>query len=135
MPVNRPLRCRWSAKRRCGRSGPTAWRVAIVILVLRAGRVFAPLLAPYPPTHATSAVTRRPAAAHWLGTTQTGQDVFAQLLLRRPGLAASSAFAAGLALDGLAVAFGIFGGLHGRASSTRLINLFINVLLVIPACR
>ena len=45
--------------------------------------IIGPLVAPYNPSASsstTNGVPQPPSAAHWLGTTQTQQDVFSQLL-------------------------------------------------------
>jgi peptide/nickel transport system permease protein len=71
-----------------------------------------------------------PSGAHWLGTTQTGQDVFAQLVVSARGTLVIGAAAAVIA-TAVSVVIGIGGGfLGGVADET--ISLISNVFLVIP---
>ncbi|MDT0543064.1 MULTISPECIES: ABC transporter permease [Streptomyces] len=71
-----------------------------------------------------------PSGAHWLGTTQTGQDVFAQLVVSARGTLLIGAAAAVVATV-ISVVIGIGGGfLGGVADET--ISLISNVFLVIP---
>jgi peptide/nickel transport system permease protein len=54
---------------------------AIVLIVLTAAAVFAPLLTPYSPAHIDlNSVLQPPSARHWLGTDSTGRDEFSRLL-------------------------------------------------------
>lgn len=71
-----------------------------------------------------------PSAEHWLGTTQTGQDVFAQL-----AYACRGSLFIGVTVGILAVAlssfFGILGAYVGGATDEAF-SLLSNVMLVIP---
>jgi peptide/nickel transport system permease protein len=107
-------------------------RVGIVILaVLVLLAIFAPLIAPYSPTDTDFGRSVPPDAAHWLGTTGSGQDVLSRLLYgARVSLLV--AFAAGILSTVVAVAVGLFAGyLSGFAEET--INFVVNLFLVIPA--
>jgi peptide/nickel transport system permease protein len=126
----RPAQVLWRAVR-------TVWanriaRVGIVILaVIVLLAVFAPLIAPYSPTETAFGRTVPPGAAHWLGTTGSGQDVLSRLLYgARVSLLV--AFAAGVLSTVIAIAVGLFAGyLAGFAEET--INFVVNLFLVIPA--
>jgi len=72
-----------------------------------------------------------PSSRFWLGTTQPGQSVLAQLIVSTPNTL-EVGFGAGLLATVLAIAVGVGGGLVGGASDDGL-NLFTNVVLVIPA--
>ncbi|MGO4756871.1 ABC transporter permease, partial [Streptomyces sp. 2MCAF27] len=75
-------------------------------------------------------LSQGPSGAHWLGTTQTGQDVFAQLVVSARGTLLIGAAVAALA-TAVSVVVGIGGGfLGGVADET--ISLISNVFLVIP---
>ena len=119
------------------RAVATVWanrmaRVGIVILaVLVLLAIFAPLIAPYSPTDTDFGRSVSPDAAHWLGTTGSGQDVLSRLLYgARVSLLV--AFAAGILSTVVAVAVGLFAGyLSGFAEET--INFVVNLFLVIPA--
>ncbi len=107
-------------------------RVGVVILaVLVLVAVFAPLIAPYPPTDTDFGRSSGPSTAHWLGTTGSGQDVLSRLLYgARVSLVV--AFAAGVLSTVIAVAVGLFAGyLAGLAEET--INFVVNLFLVVPA--
>lgn len=71
-----------------------------------------------------------PSASHWLGTTQIGQDVFAQLVVStRASLAIG--FGAGLLATVISVVVGISGGYAGGFLDEAL-SVVSNVVLVIP---
>ena len=97
--------------------------------------IIGPLVAPYNPDASlstTNGVPQPPSAAHWLGTTQTQQDVFSQLLAggRSTILVA---FLAGIAATILSVAIGVCAGyLHGRWAD-ELLSMLANFFLVMPA--
>jgi peptide/nickel transport system permease protein len=104
---------------------------AVILLILVLAAIFAPLLAPYPPTDNGFGRSLGPSAAHWLGTTGSGQDVLSRLLFgARVSLLV--AFSAGVLATVVAIAVGLFAGyLHGAAEET--INFVVNLFLVIPA--
>ena len=71
-----------------------------------------------------------PSLAHWLGTTQTGQDVFGQLVESTRGTLLIGV-GVGLIATVVSVAIGVGGALAGGAADEAL-NLLSNVALVIP---
>jgi peptide/nickel transport system permease protein len=72
-----------------------------------------------------------PSGAHWLGTTQTGQDVLAQLVLgTRSTLLVG--FATGALATALSVLVGLVAGYCGGVVDEAL-SLVINIFLVMPA--
>ena len=91
--------------------------------------VIGPLFAQNPDA-LSSATYQPPSAAHWLGTTQTGQDVLAQLVVSaRASLVIG--FGAGLVATVVSVLIGITGGYAGGFVDEAL-SLLSNVVLVIP---
>ena len=72
-----------------------------------------------------------PSGSHWLGTTQIGQDVFAQLVVStRTSL--EIGLAAGALATAVSIVIGIFGGYLGGWAD-EFLSLISNVVLVIPA--
>jgi peptide/nickel transport system permease protein len=95
--------------------------------------IFGSTLAPYSPgaidPHATAAAP--PDAAHWLGTTQFGQDVLSQLLAgTAPTL--EIGFLAGAIATFLSILIGVSAGFFGGTVG-ELLSLLSNIFLVIPA--
>ena len=83
------------------------------------------------PNQFSRAEWQPPSAAHWLGTTQLGQDVFAQLVSGTlPTLEVGAG--AGLIAMLVAIVIGIGGGYLGGVVDEAL-SLLSNVVLVIPA--
>jgi peptide/nickel transport system permease protein len=104
---------------------------AVILGVFVILAVAGPYLAPYNPSAQTGANLAPPSAAHWLGTTQTGQDVFSELLAgARVTLLVG--FAAGAIATVLAVLIGVTAGFVGGLGD-ELLSLLSNVFLVIPA--
>jgi peptide/nickel transport system permease protein len=90
-----------------------------------------PTLAPYNPSAATGPSLVGPSASHWLGTTQTSQDVLSQLLDgTRTTLVVG--FLAGLIATVLSVVVGVTSGYLGGYWDDGL-SLLANLFLVIPA--
>jgi peptide/nickel transport system permease protein len=105
----------------------SAGAVILAIFVLTA--VFGPLF-----VHNADAFSddklAHPSLAHWLGTTQTGQDVFAQLVESTRGTLLIG-IGVGLIATVVSVAIGVGGALAGGFADEAL-NLLSNVALVIP---
>jgi peptide/nickel transport system permease protein len=103
----------------------------VILLVLVALAVFAPLIAPDAPTFTGFGRSLSPSGAHWLGTTGSGQDVLSRLVFgARVSLLV--AFASGALATVIAVAVGLFAGyLSGFTEET--ITFVVNLFLVIPA--
>ena len=92
--------------------------------------LFGPLFIHTDPSALSNDVLVPPSAAHWLGTTQTGQDVFSQLVV---GTRVSIlwGFATGLVVTALSVTVGLIAGYLGGFVDDGL-TLLINVFLVLP---
>src|SRR3984885_12865594 len=107
----------------------------VMLAVFLIVAVIGPIVAPYNPSASsstTNGVPQPPSAAHGLGTTQTQQDVFSQLLAggRSTILVA---LLAGIAATILSVAIGVCAGyLHGRWAD-ELLSMLANFFLVLPA--
>jgi len=104
----------------------------LVFFVLLAA--IGPLVAPYDPSaslSSTNGVPQPPSAAHWLGTTQTQQDLLSQLLVggRSTMLVAVMA---GLVATALSVIIGVTSGYVGGLVDD-LLSVLINIGLVLPA--
>jgi peptide/nickel transport system permease protein len=101
--------------------------VGFFVLMAVAG----PLLVHTDPTAFTADQLQPPSWGHWLGTTQTGQDVFAQVVLgARATLLVG--FATGVLATTLSVIIGLTAGYFGGFVDDAL-SLLINVFLVMPA--
>jgi len=97
--------------------------------------IVGPIVAPYNPSASTSTTNgtpQPPSGAHWLGTTQTQQDVFSQLLAGGRSTILVAVLA-GVVATVLSVAIGICAGyLHGRLADD-LLSMLANIFLVLPA--
>lgn len=93
--------------------------------------IFGPIVARYDPSTFSSASHQAPSAAHWLGTTTTGQDVFSQLMVgTRNSL--FWAFITGIAVTLLSICIGLVGGYFGGTIDD-ILSMVTNVALVLPA--
>lgn len=101
--------------------------VAFFLLVA----LFGPIFIRQDPNQLSLNANQAPSAAHWLGTTATGQDVFNQLVV---GTRASIfwGFLTGIAVMILSVVVGLVGGYLGDLID-ELLSLITNVFLVLPA--
>jgi peptide/nickel transport system permease protein len=92
--------------------------------------LFAPLLVHQSPTFFSNDLFQRPSAAHWLGTTQRGEDIFAQLVYgARISLLISFIAATGATLISVVVGLtaGYFGGWIDE-----ILSFLANIFLVVP---
>ncbi|WP_053175785.1 ABC transporter permease [Nonomuraea sp. SBT364] len=93
--------------------------------------ILGPLLIDADPAATGDAGLQGPSAAHWLGTTQTGQDVLVQLVYGARvslGVGVLSAVIATL----LAIVVGLVGGYFGGAVD-EVLSVLTNIFLVLPA--
>ena len=93
--------------------------------------IIGPWIAPQDPSARSDALVKGPSGAHWLGTTQLGQDVFSQILAgARPVVLVG--FLAGAIATALAVLIGVTSGyLSGVAGES--LSTLSNVFVVIPS--
>jgi peptide/nickel transport system permease protein len=103
--------------------------LAVFLLLAIAG----PSLAPYNPSAdlGMSGTPQPPSAAHWLGTTQTQQDVLSQLLTGGRSTIVV-AFLAGAAATAIAIVVGVAAGYLGGWMDD-LLSMLANIFLVMPA--
>jgi len=109
----------------------TPWLVVGLVLVI--GIILFGVIAPFfagDPTVIRNQGLTAPSAAHILGTTQTGQDVFAQLAVATRG-SLEIGLIVGVLATVLSAVFGILGTYFGGIAD-ELFSLFSNVFLVIP---
>lgn len=93
--------------------------------------IFGPLLTGYSPRASGSDILSPPSAEHWLGTTQTGQDVYSQFV-NGARISLGVGFIAGVVSQVVSVLVGILGGyFHGLVDE--LLYVLTAVFLVIPA--
>lgn len=103
---------------------------AIVGLFILVGLI-GPFFMPYDPNATSRLFIASPSAAHWLGTTVVGQDIFSQLIYGTR----TSVFwglATGVLVTLLSVIVGLVGGYFGGWIDD-LLTLATNVSLVLPA--
>jgi peptide/nickel transport system permease protein len=97
--------------------------------------IVGPMVAPFDPSASlstTNGTPQPPSGAHWLGTTQTQQDVFSQLLAGGRSTILVAVLA-GVVATVLSVVVGICAGyLHGRWADD-LLSMLANIFLVLPA--
>jgi peptide/nickel transport system permease protein len=107
-----------------GRFGIAVLGVAVFVAI------FGPLLAPYDPEASSTDVLQSPSWSHILGTTESGADVFSQLLVGTR-VSIIVGFAAAVISAVLGSAVGLTGGYFGGWVD-RLLDAFENWFLVIP---
>ena len=93
--------------------------------------VIGPWIAPYDPNKLGPDIMQGPSAAHWLGTTNTGQDILSQILVGTRGVMIVG-FSAGIIATALAVLVGVTAGFVGGVGDD-ILSALSNVFLVIPA--
>jgi peptide/nickel transport system permease protein len=96
--------------------------------------IIGPLIAPFDPSanlSTTLGVPQGPSAAHWLGTTQTQQDVLSQLLVGGRSTIVVS-FVAGAIATVLSIVIGVTSGYLGGLADD-LFSMLANIFLVMPA--
>lgn len=107
----------------------TAGLIIFVIYVIMA--IVGPMIAPYDPQFQNyTAVLQPPSPAHWLGTTQLGEDVFSQVLVGF-GPTLELGFLAGVIATALSIVIGVSSGYYAGNAGEGL-SLLSNVFLVIP---
>ncbi|HEX4721794.1 MAG TPA: dipeptide/oligopeptide/nickel ABC transporter permease/ATP-binding protein [Pseudonocardiaceae bacterium] len=102
----------------------------IITLLFAVLAVIGPWIAPYDPSSVSDSALAAPSAAHWLGTTQNGQDILSQMLY---GARASMlvGFGAAVVTTVLAILVGLTAGYLG-GTGDELLSLLANVFLVLP---
>ena len=93
--------------------------------------ILGPIVIHHNPNTFSSDVLQPPSTTHWLGTTQTGQDVFSQVV-DGTRVSVLLGFGAGFLATVISVIIGLTAGYFGGFVDD-LFSLFINIFLVIPA--
>jgi oligopeptide/dipeptide ABC transporter ATP-binding protein len=103
----------------------------VITLIFVVLAVIGPWISPYNPSAVSDAALASPSAAHWLGTTQNGQDILSQMLY---GARASMlvGLGAAVATTVLSVLVGVTAGYLGGISD-EVLSLLANVFLVLPS--
>ena len=101
-----------------------------ILLFFMLVAIFGPVILTKDPNAFSPDILSPPSATHWLGTTQTGQDVFTQVVVgTRVSLILG--FATGLVATLISVVVGLTGGYFGGWIDD-VLSLFSNVFLVLP---
>jgi len=107
-------------------------RVGMVMLVgFFLVAICAPLLSPYDPRDSSFASSQQPSSAHWLGTTQAGQDVLSQLIYGTQTSLIVGIVAGALATI-IALVIGMTAG-YMQGVVDDVLSFIINLGLVVPA--
>lgn len=107
----------------------TAGLIIFAIYVIMA--IVGPFITPYDPSlQDFTAQLQPPSPAHWLGTTQLGEDVLSQLLVGF-GPTLELGFLAGAIATALSIIIGVSSGYYAGSAGEGL-SLLSNVFLVIP---
>ncbi len=102
----------------------------VIVAVFVVFAVFGPMVARHDPSTTSFAMLEPPSSRHWLGTTQTGQDVFAQFMTgARTSLLVG--LLAGIVSQVVSVVIGLIGG-YLRGAVDDLLYILTAVFLVIP---
>jgi peptide/nickel transport system permease protein len=122
---------RWEASREFRRNRGAVVGL-LVVAVLLAAAVLAPILAPADPTRTDpDQVLRAPGRGHFLGTDQYGRDVWSRILH-----GASASLQVGLISVGIAVSggmlLGLLSGYYGRLVDLALMRV-VDVMLAFPS--
>jgi peptide/nickel transport system permease protein len=110
---------------------PTPWLITGLVLIggIAAFGIFGPFLVGNPDAISNTGLSG-PSPEHWLGTTQTGQDVLAQLAYATRG-SLQIGLLVGVLATILSAFFGIYGAYLGGFAD-EVFSLLSNVFLVIP---
>ena len=93
--------------------------------------IIGPWIAPYNPSKVGPDSLQAPSSAHWLGTTNTGQDILSQLIVGTQGVMLVG-LVAGILATIISVIVGVTSGFLGGVGD-EVLSLIANVFLVIPA--
>jgi len=127
-PLSSPTRRRWGLLQGL-RSKKIIVGFAILVLYTVVA-VFGPMVVRTNPSALSSAALQAPSLRHLLGTTATGQDVFAELIVGTR-ISMMVGFIAGVIATALSLLVGLSAGYLG-GTSDELLSGLANVFLVIP---
>ena len=122
---------RWSLLRRC-RHDRTVMAGGLIVGLIAAAAIAAPLVAPHDPTAVDArAILAPPSGEHWLGTDNLGRDIFSRLVYgARWSLGAAGAAAVAIVLVGITV--GVISGYVGGLVDDVTMRI-VDVLLAFPS--
>jgi peptide/nickel transport system permease protein len=101
-----------------------------MLLVFILAAVLAPLIAPYDPRAAVGTPSEGPTPAHWLGTTDNGEDVWSQLLW-----GAQTSLIVGIVAGLISTIVGLVIGLtagYSQGIVDEILSFLTNLALVVP---
>jgi peptide/nickel transport system permease protein len=102
--------------------------IIFILFILIA--IFANVIAPYDPKASNFDMALSPNASHWLGTTNTGQDIFSQFIIgARTTIIVG--FGAGIIATVLGLLFGVLAGYRGGWVDS-ILSFLMNLFLVLP---
>jgi peptide/nickel transport system permease protein len=133
--VSKSAKMAWNARWRAAWRGLSQNRKVLVGICMLAFfflvALFGPLFFPQDPNALSPATLVPPSPVHWLGTTQTGQDIFVQLIYgTRTSLLWG--FLTGLLITLLSLIFGLVAGYCGGLVD-EILSLLMNIFLVMPS--
>lgn len=102
--------------------------VAFLFLVLA---VVGPMFIHQDPNSFSNDILEAPSATHWLGTTQTGQDVFVQVVVGAR-VSVLLGFGTGLIVTCISVIIGLISGYLGGIADD-ILSLLTNIFIVLPS--
>lgn len=106
-------------------------RVGLILLLAFALiAIFAPLIAPHDPHDTQFLASEQPSKAHWLGTTQAGEDILSQLIW-----GARTSLIIGVLAGTFSTLIGLMIGMTAGYAGGLLddiLSFFINLALVVP---
>ena len=104
----------------------------IFVVVVTLAAIFAPVIAPYPPTemHASDRL-QGPSADYWFGTDESGRDLFTRILYGARFSIAAAVFSTGLALL-LGVPIGLLAGYRSGLVDDVLMRILDGFLAIPP---
>lgn len=112
---------------------PTSGKVLaglIIVIFFALVAIIGPMITPYGPRASGGEILAPPSSEHWLGTTQTGQDVFAQFVYGSRVSLAVGVFA-GVVSQVVSILIGVVGG-YFRGLVDDLLYILTAVFLVMP---
>jgi peptide/nickel transport system permease protein len=106
-------------------------RIGLILLtVFLLTAILAPWIAPYDPRAAVGGPSEGPSAQHWLGTTDSGEDVFSQLIW-----GARTSLLVGLVAGLISTVIGLIIGLvsgYSQGVVDEILSFLTNLALVVP---
>ena len=126
-PTDTPMRRAWMRLRR----RKTAMLGLIVVSLLIAIAILAPMIAPFDPAKQSYTVVRKaPSALHWFGTDESGRDLFSRVVFGARASLLAGLVSIAIAL-GLGVPVGLLSAYRGGWVDT-IISRLTDAMLAVP---